>query len=95
MSERADSAKPQPRSEPRILVNDDNVAIHEDFRKVLCASREAAAEAEFRAAEAALLGETVDRAVLPQHEHRVGRQICRNGDHARQSAHWNRSCAFR
>ena len=45
--------------EPRILVIDDNLAIHDDFRKVLCASAEEAAEAEFRAAEAELLGETV------------------------------------
>jgi diguanylate cyclase (GGDEF)-like protein len=51
--------------EPRILVIDDNVAIHEDFRKVLCASAEQAQEAEFRAAEADLLGETVDQPARP------------------------------
>jgi len=44
---------------PRILIVDDNVAIHEDFRKVLSVGADDAAEAEFRAAEAELLGESL------------------------------------
>jgi diguanylate cyclase len=55
-----EASTPRLSGEPRILVIDDNVAIHDDFRKVLCASAEEAAEAEFRATEADLLGETVD-----------------------------------
>jgi diguanylate cyclase len=53
------------RHEPRVLVIDDNAAIHDDFRKVLCASDMETAEAEFRAAEAALLGETVGAPARP------------------------------
>lgn len=41
----------------RILVIDDNVAIHEDFRKVLAADPRSRSQSEFRAAEAILLGE--------------------------------------
>jgi hypothetical protein len=44
---------------PRLLVIDDNVAIHEDFRKVLCESLEKEAEDAYLAAEAALFGEVV------------------------------------
>lgn len=64
MAERPDTSRPPP-GEPRILVIDDNVAIHDDFRKVLCASTETVAEEEFRAAEAALLGETVAEVARP------------------------------
>ena len=42
---------------PRLLVIDDNVAIHEDFRKVLCGALEKEAEDAYLAAEAALFGE--------------------------------------
>jgi len=41
----------------RILVIDDNLAIHEDFRKVLGLDPAVAAQAELRAAQALLLGE--------------------------------------
>jgi diguanylate cyclase (GGDEF)-like protein len=44
---------------PRLLVIDDNVAIHEDFRKVLGDGSDEQAEDEFLAAEAALFGEPV------------------------------------
>lgn len=50
---------------PRLLVIDDNVAIHDDFRKVLCTAPENAAENEFLAAEAALFGEAVELSVRP------------------------------
>ncbi|NGO39686.1 response regulator [Limisphaera ngatamarikiensis] len=42
---------------PRILVVDDNPAIHADFRKILCGGSAAGATAELDAAEAALFGE--------------------------------------
>jgi len=42
---------------PRILVVDDNPAIHADFRKILCGSGGRGAHAELDAAEAALFGE--------------------------------------
>jgi diguanylate cyclase len=45
---------------PRLLVIDDNVAIHEDFRKVLCGALEKDAEDAFLAAEAALFGEVAE-----------------------------------
>ena len=60
MPKQARSATLQPLGPPRILIIDDNLAIHDDFRKVLCASAEEAAEADFRVAEAELLGEPVD-----------------------------------
>ncbi len=65
MARTPDGRGAEPSREPRILVIDDNVAIHGDFQKVLCAGAEDAAEAEFRAAEAELLGETVDEAGRP------------------------------
>jgi diguanylate cyclase (GGDEF)-like protein len=45
---------------PRLLIIDDNVAIHQDFLKIFGTTAEKAAEDEFLAAEAALFGETVD-----------------------------------
>jgi diguanylate cyclase (GGDEF)-like protein len=50
---------------PRLLVIDDNVAIHEDFRKVLCGAAEKDAEDAFLAAEAALFGEVVEASARP------------------------------
>jgi diguanylate cyclase len=44
---------------PRLLIIDDNVAIHQDFLKIFGTSAEKAAEQEFLAAEAALFGETL------------------------------------
>ncbi len=46
---------------PRILVIDDNRAIHADLRKVLNQDAQSQAEDQFLAAEAILLGETVPR----------------------------------
>ena len=65
MHKPTDAAAPRQPGEPRVLVIDDNAAIHDDFRKVLCASPEEAAETEFRAAEAALLGEAALEATRP------------------------------
>jgi diguanylate cyclase (GGDEF)-like protein len=48
---------------PRLLVIDDNPAIHEDFLKILGTTPERAAEDELMAAEAALFGEPVARTV--------------------------------
>lgn len=45
---------------PRILVVDDNPAIHADFRKILCARCGAGAPPELDAAESALFGEPVE-----------------------------------
>lgn len=50
---------------PRLLVIDDNVAIHQDFLKVLGSTPEKAAENEFLAAEAALFGEPVEVSERP------------------------------
>jgi diguanylate cyclase (GGDEF)-like protein len=50
---------------PRLLVIDDNVAIHQDFLKVLGSTPEKAAEDEFLAAEAALFGEPVEVSERP------------------------------
>ena len=47
---------------PRLLIIDDNVAIHHDFLKIFGTTAEKVAEQEFLAAEAALFGETVDTA---------------------------------
>jgi diguanylate cyclase (GGDEF)-like protein len=44
---------------PRLLIIDDNVAIHQDFLKIFGTPAEKSAEDEFLAAEAALFGETV------------------------------------
>jgi diguanylate cyclase (GGDEF)-like protein len=45
---------------PRLLIIDDNVAIHQDFLKIFGTTAEKAAEDEFLAAEAALFGEKSD-----------------------------------
>jgi len=55
-------SNPGDNSLPRLLIIDDNVAIHQDFLKIFGTTAEKAAEAEFLAAEAALFGETVDTA---------------------------------
>jgi diguanylate cyclase (GGDEF)-like protein len=65
MAKPAHADTPRLIGEPRILIIDDNAAIHDDFRKVLCVTAQDAAEADFRAAEADLLGETVDAPVRP------------------------------
>src|SRR5580658_9007044 len=46
---------------PRLLVIDDNLAIHQDFLKILGTTPEKAAEDELLAAEAALFGEPAAR----------------------------------
>jgi diguanylate cyclase (GGDEF)-like protein len=53
---------------PRILVIDDNHAIHEDFRKVLSVDPQTQADDSFLDAEALLLGETLSRAERPGFE---------------------------
>jgi len=45
---------------PRLLIIDDNIAIHQDFLKIFGTTAAKAAENEFLAAEAALFGETVE-----------------------------------
>jgi len=45
---------------PRLLIIDDNIAIHQDFLKIFGTNAAKAAENEFLAAEAALFGETVE-----------------------------------
>src|SRR5919108_6265003 len=50
----------------RVLIVDDNSAIHEDFRKILCGS--AADESELLAAERMLLGEVATAAARPAFE---------------------------
>lgn len=52
----------------RILIIDDNLAIHQDFRKVLNVSPEVEAQLAFLAAEAVLLGETPASAERPNFE---------------------------
>jgi diguanylate cyclase len=47
---------------PRLLIIDDNVAIHQDFLKIFGTTAERAAEQEYLAAEAALFGETLETA---------------------------------
>jgi diguanylate cyclase (GGDEF)-like protein len=47
---------------PRLLIIDDNVAIHQDFLKIFGTTAEKAAEQEYLAAEAALFGETLETA---------------------------------
>ncbi|HEY6451174.1 MAG TPA: EAL domain-containing protein [Steroidobacteraceae bacterium] len=49
----------------RLLVIDDNLAIHEDFRKVLGGVDQKSAEDEYRAAEAALFGEIGEKRDRP------------------------------
>ncbi len=53
--------KPSPAGSPRILLIDDNRAIHDDFRKVLSPDTQSAAEESFLTAEAILLGEAPSR----------------------------------
>jgi len=55
-------SNPADTNQPRLLIIDDNVAIHQDFLKIFGTTAEKAAEDEFLAAEAALFGETVDTA---------------------------------
>lgn len=50
----------------RILVIDDNRAIHEDFRKILCPSTSAVAD--LSAAEAALFGDELPQQTTAQYE---------------------------
>jgi diguanylate cyclase len=50
---------------PRVLVIDDNLAIHADFLKVLKTSEEQAVQDEFAAAEAALFGEATEKSERP------------------------------
>ena len=50
----------------RILVIDDNRAIHEDFRKILCPA--SAAVADLSAAEAALFGDEMPQEKAPEYE---------------------------
>ena len=52
----------------RILIIDDNAAIHSDFRKVLSAHAEHAAQAELDEMEADIFGETAVAAVRPNFE---------------------------
>ena len=85
MPKQSEADTTRPLGEPRILVIDDNLAIHEDFRKVLCASVEEAAEAEFRAAEAQLLGEAVDDAARPTFRLDSAHQGQEGVDKARQA----------
>lgn len=55
-------SNPVETNQPRLLIIDDNVAIHQDFLKIFGTTAEEAAEQEFLAAEAALFGEAVDTA---------------------------------
>ena len=50
----------------RILIIDDNRAIHDDFRKILCP--ESAAVADLSAAEAALFGDDLPTETKPEYE---------------------------
>ena len=52
----------------RILIIDDNTAIHSDFHKVLCANEQYAEHAALAALEADLLGESAAAASRPQFE---------------------------
>ena len=52
----------------RILIIDDNTAIHSDFRKVLCAHEQYAEQVALAALEAELLGESAAAAARPQFE---------------------------
>ncbi|MFI4890088.1 MAG: putative bifunctional diguanylate cyclase/phosphodiesterase [Steroidobacterales bacterium] len=60
--------RPPHSGSPRILLIDDNRAIHEDFRKVLSPDPQGTAENLFLAAEAILLGETAERSQRPAFE---------------------------
>jgi len=52
----------------RILIIDDNAAIHHDFRKVLCVPADQAAQATLDLLEAGLFGTSVSAAVRPSFE---------------------------
>jgi diguanylate cyclase (GGDEF)-like protein len=52
----------------RILIIDDNAAIHHDFRKVLCVPADQAAQATLDLLEASLFGTSVSAAVRPNFE---------------------------
>jgi diguanylate cyclase (GGDEF)-like protein len=58
-------ASSPPLANRRILIIDDNAAIHLDFRKVLSAQAEHSAQAALDVLEANLFGEAVDAAVRP------------------------------
>jgi diguanylate cyclase len=58
-------ASPTPLANRRILIIDDNAAIHLDFRKVLGAQAEHSAQAALDVLEANLFGETVTAAARP------------------------------
>jgi diguanylate cyclase (GGDEF)-like protein len=58
-------ASPTPLANRRILIIDDNAAIHLDFRKVLGAQAEHSAQAALDVLEASLFGETVASAARP------------------------------
>lgn len=55
-----------PSVSPRILVIDDNPAIHEDFRKILCAGLQAVNA--LQNAKAALFGTSADHSIAPAFE---------------------------
>ncbi len=55
---------PTPGQKQRILVIDDNWAIHEDFRKILC--RPKTAPNDLVEAEAALFGDVAPQVKLPE-----------------------------
>jgi diguanylate cyclase (GGDEF)-like protein len=55
-------SNPVETNQPRLLIIDDNIAIHQDFLKIFGTTADKAAEEEFLAAEAALFGEAVDMA---------------------------------
>jgi diguanylate cyclase (GGDEF)-like protein len=57
-----------PIANPRILVIDDNAAIHHDFRKVLCAHAEQTAQATLELLEAGIFGEPACVSVRPNFE---------------------------
>jgi diguanylate cyclase (GGDEF)-like protein len=58
-------SSPAPRANRRILIIDDNAAIHQDFRKVLGAQAEHTAQAALDVLEANLFGEPVAAAARP------------------------------
>jgi diguanylate cyclase len=61
-------SKPTPLANRRILIIDDNAAIHQDFRKVLVAQTEHSAQAALDVLEANLFGEAVAATARPNFE---------------------------
>ena len=61
-------AKPLPAVNRRVLIIDDNAAIHADFRKVLTANAEHASQDALSILEAGLFGETPAQSIRPQFE---------------------------